>query len=413
MGYNIIDLFAGAGGLSEGFINAGFNSVAHVEMNKEACETLTTRVAFHYLKKSNNLEIYYSYLKGEIKKQKLLSYVPQKNIDSVINQEINNLTLENIFKKIDKQIKKTKVDVLIGGPSCQSYSLIGRSRDPNNMIGDKRNYLFKYYAKFLQKYKPTFFVFENVIGLLSAGNSKYLKAMINLFEKIGYGIEFKILSSDEYGVLQKRKRVIIIGKRNAKNFIFPELKKIENKWEVKKDLFYDLPKLKPGEEPKIAKYTKPANDYLSRFEKRNVIDFVTQHVARNHNEQDLEIYKIAIEKWVKHGERLKYSDLPKRLQSHTNTNSFLDRFKVVDPKGPSHTVVAHISKDGHHYIYPDLTQVRSISVREAARLQSFPDNYHFEGGRTAAFKQIGNAVPPLMAKSIAEALYLDLKQNGI
>jgi DNA (cytosine-5)-methyltransferase 1 len=210
-------------------------------------------------------------------------------------------------------------------------------------------------------------------------------------------------------VLQKRRRVIIIGKRGASKFSFPEIESIENKWEVKKDLFYDLPRLKPGDEPRISKYIKPPNDYLTLFEKRNGVDFVTQHVARKHNDQDLEIYKIAIEKWIKNEERLKYSDLPKRLQSHTNTESFLDRFKVVNPNGHSHTVVAHISKDGHHYIYPDLNQVRSISVREAARLQSFPDSYHFEGGRTASFKQIGNAVPPLMAKKIAEALFNHLK----
>jgi DNA (cytosine-5)-methyltransferase 1 len=131
---------------------------------------------------------------------------------------------------------------------------------------------------------------------------------------------------------------------------------------------------------------------------------VTQHIARPHNEQDLEIYSIAIDKWINDKERLKYSDIPKRLQTHNNTVSFLDRFKVVDLFGHSHTLVAHIAKDGHYYIYPDSDQVRSISVREAARIQSFPDNYYFEGGRTAAFRQIGNAVPPLMAEAIANKL---------
>jgi len=192
-----------------------------------------------------------------------------------------------------------------------------------------------------------------------------------------------------------------MGQRVKKKFNFPELQKVENKWQIKKDLFYDLPYLKPGDELNIVKYTKPINEYLRTTEIRNGIDIVTQHITRNHNKRDLEIYSIAIDKWVNEKTRLKYSDLPARLQTHNNTEAFLDRFKVVDPIGHSHTMVAHISKDGHYYIYPDSKQIRSISVREAARIQSFPDDYFFEGGRTAAFKQIGNAVPPLMAKAIA------------
>ena len=134
---------------------------------------------------------------------------------------------------------------------------------------------------------------------------------------------------------------------------------------------------------------------------RNGIDFTTQHVARFNNERDLEIYRIAIDLWVNKRKRLSYSNLPSELKTHKNETAFLNRFQVVDPKGVCHTVVAHISADGHYYIYPDLKQVRSISVREAARIQSFPDDFFFEGGRTAAFKQIGNAVPPLMAEGIA------------
>jgi len=132
--------------------------------------------------------------------------------------------------------------------------------------------------------------------------------------------------------------------------------------------------------------------------------FVTQHIARPHNERDLKIYNIAINKWLNQKERLKYPDLPEELKTHKNQKSFLDRYKVVDIFGLSHTMVAHIAKDGHHYIYPDKNQVRSLSVREAARIQSFPDNYYFEGGRSAAFKQIGNAVPPLMSKEIAKKI---------
>ena len=136
---------------------------------------------------------------------------------------------------------------------------------------------------------------------------------------------------------------------------------------------------------------------------RNGVDFVTQHIARPHNQRDLSIYRIAIQNLQK-GKRLKYSELPESLKTHKNQESFLDRFKVVDPNGYSHTMVAHIAKDGHHFIHPSLRQTRSLSVLEAARIQSFPDNFYFEGGRTAAFRQIGNAVPPLMANKIANEI---------
>lgn len=400
-----IDLFAGAGGLSEGFIREGFHAVAHVEMNKDACDTLKTRLAYHYLAQNNELNIYKTYLKNEITRDILWRNIPESILESVINEEITEKTISAIFENIDKQLNGHKVDLIIGGPPCQAYSLVGRSRDPNRMKGDKRNFLFRYYAEFLIKYKPKYFVFENVLGLLTAGNKRYLNEMIQLFESIGYSVaEPTVLNAEDYGVLQKRRRVIIMGQRGNKKFNFPELQKVENKWQIKKDLFYDLPYLNPGDEFNIVKYTKPINEYLRTTEIRNGIDIVTQHITRNHNERDLEIYSIAIDKWVNEKTRLKYSDLPARLQTHNNTEAFLDRYKVVDPIGHSHTMVAHISKDGHYYIYPDSKQIRSISVREAARIQSFPDDYFFEGGRTAAFKQIGNAVPPLMAKSIAKKL---------
>lgn len=403
--FTYIDLFAGAGGLSEGFIQVGFKPVAHVEMNVEACDTLKTRIAFHYLSGEKRLEIYFSYLKGEISKEALWDSIPTCLIDSVINSEISSDTINNIFERIDEQRTRKKVDVIIGGPPCQAYSLVGRSRDPNRMKGDKRNYLFRYYAEFLHRYNPRYFVFENVLGLLTAGNKKYLNEMRELFYEYGYSTDFKVLNAEDYGVLQRRRRVIIIGKKGKKKFDFPNIETTSNNWQTKRDLFFDLPKLKPGAGSNLAHYTKPSNEYLQKTAIRNGVDFVTQHVCRPHNERDLEIYSIAIDKWLNGRHRLKYTELPKHLQTHRNVEAFLDRFKVVDPIGHSHTVVAHIAKDGHYYIYPDLNQVRSLSVREAARIQSFPDDYFFEGGRSAAFKQIGNAVPPLMAQALAKTIF--------
>lgn len=397
-----IDLFAGAGGLSEGFIKSGFEAISHVEIDKNACDTLKTRLSYHYLRSKDNLNLYYSYLKNEINRDKLWENIPQPLLDTVINKEISKKNIGEIFVSIDKLLSGRKVDIIVGGPPCQAYSLIGRSRDNKGMKWDRRNFLFRFYAEFLIKYKPQYFVFENVLGLLSAGSKKYLTEMLELFEKCEYSVDLKVLNSEDYGVLQRRRRVVIMGKKGKKRFRFPELPIVKNNWVIKKDLFYDLPPIKVTQELDITNYTRPINNYLDEFEIRNGLDFVTQHITRKHNDRDLEIYAIALTKWLNEKVRLKYNDLPARLRTHKNIVAFLDRYKVVDPQGHSHTMVAHIAKDGHYYIYPDLNQIRSISVREAARIQSFPDDYYFEGGRTSAFKQIGNAVPPLMAQSIAK-----------
>ncbi len=401
---NYIDLFAGAGGLSEGFVRSGFTSIAHLEMDEYACDTLKTRIAYHHLKANKKLDIYNNYLQEKITKEELYSAIPQEQLETVICDKIGSSTISAIFDKIDGLKKNKKIDLIIGGPPCQAYSLVGRSRDSNGMKFDERNFLFKYYADFLKKYKPKYFVFENVTGLLTA--SDYFEQMKTLFESkdVGYSISWQVLDATDYGVLQKRKRVIVIGKKGNNKFEFPDLEKTVNIWKIKSDLFADLPSLKPGGGKKLMQYTTGLTSYLEKFEIRNGVDFVTQHITRPHNERDLSIYKIAIQKWLNNGERLKYSDLPENLKTHNNQESFLDRFKVVDPDGCSHTVVAHIAKDGHYYIYPDLEQIRSLSIREAARIQSFPDDYYFEGGRSAAFRQIGNAVPPLMATSIAESI---------
>jgi DNA (cytosine-5)-methyltransferase 1 len=158
---NYIDLFAGAGGLSEGFIRAGFNPIAHVEMNKDACDTIKTRTAYHWLKENKKIRIYNDYLKSENKnKEELWSNVPEHLINSVINKEISEKTLPEIFKTIDNALNRKNVDLVIGGPPCQAYSIVGRAR--KDMESDPRNHLYKHYVKFLKKYKPNMFVFENV-----------------------------------------------------------------------------------------------------------------------------------------------------------------------------------------------------------------------------------------------------------
>jgi DNA (cytosine-5)-methyltransferase 1 len=405
---NYIDLFAGAGGLSEGFIRQGFKPIAHVEMNKLACDTIITRVAFHYLKEKGLENVYHQYLRGEIKKVEFLKNIPKQLLESVINTEISDKTISNIFSKIDQQLKNKKVDVIIGGPPCQAYSIVGRARDPKNMADDPRNHLYKQYVKFLREYQPKMFVFENVPGMLSAKNGEYFEKIKNAIKKEGYSFDHKVLNARDFGVLQDRKRVILIGWKDNLNIHYPEFKSLEQNFKILKDLFSDLPPLQNGTGTMgVVNYKKKTTEYLTTTGIRNGIDFTTQHIARPNNENDLEIYRIAVEE-LQCGRRLNYATLPKRLIKHKNTTSFTNRFQVVNGNGLSHTVVAHIAMDGHYYIHPDIKQNRSITVREAARIQSFPDDFHFEGGRTGAFKQIGNAVPPLMAEEIAKKIKLIL-----
>jgi DNA (cytosine-5)-methyltransferase 1 len=407
---NFIDLFAGAGGLSEGFIRAGFKPIAHVEMDEAACYTLKTRTAYHYLKAKKRLDEYIKYLKGDIDRGTLYSLVPNNEMYSVINLTLSDENNKDIFRKIDERLKNQEVDLIIGGPPCQAYSLVGRARSENGMENDPRNHLYLQYAKFLKKYNPKMFVFENVLGLRSADGGGYFEKMKDEFKRVGYYVESFLVNASDFGVLQNRKRIILIGHRKGLNIAIPEFKSVKTKPYTVQFIFHDLPKLQAGQgKDKGDKYTKEINEYLNNAHIRNGIDVLTQHISRPHTDQDKEIYRIAIAQ-LKDGGRLSYTSLPSRLRTHKNQHSFFDRFKVVDDKATSaQTVVAHIAKDGHYYIHPDLKQNRSISVREAARLQSFPDDFYFEGikegkNRTAAFKQIGNAVPPLLANQIAKAI---------
>ena len=416
---NFIDLFAGAGGLSEGFIRAGFEPIAHVEMDEAACFTLKTRTAYHFLKSENKYDIYISYLKGEISREELYSHLPKALLDSIINLPIGPELNSYVHDSISKLRKGRKIDLIIGGPPCQAYSLVGRARSDDGMKSDPRNNLYIEYAGYLEDYNPKMFVFENVIGLKSAKGGAYLRKMEELFLAKGYQMKLFTLEATNFGVLQKRRRVVIVGWKKELKIRIPDLEAItiDSNYKVN-TLFVDLPKINAGEGTnKYSTYVTGTNDYLNQSFIRNGIDILTQHVARPHTKQDKAIYKIAIKKWDKKRERLNYNDLPEKLKTHNNRTSFFDRFKVVASDEPhSQTVVAHIAKDGHYYIHPDIDQNRSITVREAARLQSFPDDYYFEGvkegaNRTAAFKQIGNAVPPLMAQEIANTIKTILCQK--
>ncbi len=419
---NFIDLFAGAGGLSEGFVRAGYTPIAHVEMDKYACDSLRTRAAFHYLDEHNQLDIYETYLRNKKEKtngQWLWNQVPPEIIDSVIEEAIGEETIERIYERIDNLTNGEPIDVIIGGPPCQAYSVVGRARIGQAIENDPRNELYKYYLQFLERYRPKMFVFENVLGILTAKGGQPFRDLQESLRAIDYNFNYKIQLASDYGVLQRRQRVIIVGwdTRLEQAFHYPELKKDNNLYQVIRDLFCDLPSRKAGEGQLCSPvdYTLPLEEmsYLAEKKLRGKIPFTTQHIARPNNLNDREIYVWAVEKWNKEHKQLSYTDIPASHQRHKNKQTFLNRFSVVNPDGCSHTVVAHIAMDGHYYIYPlkhpTIDNVRSITIREAARLQSFPDDYFFEGSRSAAFRQIGNAVPVLLAENIANELLKQLQ----
>lgn len=402
----VLDLFAGSGGLSEGFYKNGYDFLGHIEKDFYACNTLITRAIYHKLRKKGKLKEYEKYVLNEQDLDSIVTkYGLKEEVESVICENIDKNTVDNLIKKLKKQFNGKAVDIIIGGPPCQAYSTIGRSVSKNKMEGDYRNNLYKYYIKFLKSFKPKIFVFENVPGLITAGNGKYFEDMKKKMEEIGYIVEYQIIDSSEYGVPQARKRIILLGwNKNAKLTEYPNFKKVDRSYKVK-NFLSDLPKLNSGGGKPLRKNFVSKNLILRQIGiVRDDFNILLDHTARKNIKRDLIIYKKAVE-LKKLGKVLKYNNLPKKLKTHKNENSFLDRFKVIDnnAKG-SHTIVAHISKDGHYYIHPSITQNRSISVREAARLQTFPDDYKFEGPRTSQFQQIGNAVPPMLSYVIAKEL---------
>ena len=294
MALRYLDLFAGAGGLSEGFLRAGFEPVAHIEMDVAAYYTLITRAAYHGLRKNDKLDIYKKYLAQEISREEFYQEIPEKILNTVLNNEISEDSLETIFDKVDQLLGGSKLDLIVGGPPCQAYSIAGRSRDEHKMVGDKRNYLYKLYAEFLKKYQPKYFVFENVVGLLSAKDEDgtlHFKNMQKLFEECGYKTESRVLNASDYGVLQNRKRIILIGRMGTKSNFYPKIPTIVCNCKVK-ELFCDLPAIHAGEGVVTPVPTAPyKGKYL--FDsgiKEYDLEPVTFHQARPNTEQDLEIY---------------------------------------------------------------------------------------------------------------------------
>lgn len=392
--YTFIDLFAGCGGLSEGFYKCGYKALLHLEIDSVACETLKTRMK------------YYGYDNKEID-------------DAVLCADI---TGENIIAEIDNRVKET-VDIIIGGPPCQAFSSVGRAQSPDSMNNDPRNYLFENYLKILNHVKPKMFIFENVKGILTA-KPKGVKIFERIIREMSetYNVVDDagviLLNAADYGVPQIRERVILIGVRKDIDYInvnqiYSDIRKTNSNddenlpdYFTVKDAIADLPKLLPGESANkvIAESKNTKNAYLEKIS--NDSSLVYNHEARKHNAQDIERYRIlsSHKNW-----QLKDLQNVRPDLVHHDPKHFGNRYTVQEWDKPGKTVVAHLYKDGNLFIHPDPKQARTFTVREAARIQSFPDDFVFEGSRTQQYKQVGNAVPPLMAEAFAKTLknYLD------
>lgn len=398
--FTYIDLFAGCGGLSEGFSNSNlFEGLAHVEWEVPMVDTLRNRLVtkWNYSKdQATETVIHFDIQKTE------------ELIHGNWTNETNNIygqTNSDLVKKLGLKgiIQDRSVDVVIGGPPCQAYSIAGRAQDKNSMKDDYRNYLFESFVKVVDEFRPKLFVFENVPGILTAkpGEKLVIDRIFEAFSEIGYQIkESKRLkkatyTASDFGVPQKRNRVIIIGVRKDLNIEVDEIyhsidEQMTSDLKTVADAIKDLPKFMPLSEPLKVKRKNISHS--------GDADQVSQHTPRYHNPSDVNIFK----QWVAQGmNKLTNDEKISFYNSLKGKSSNHAKYRNLEWDQPSPTIVAHLYKDGLMFIHPDANQARSITIREAALLQSFPMDYQFLGSAGYCYKMIGNAVPPLMAQKIA------------
>lgn len=397
----IIDLFAGCGGLSDGFEQTHlYETLACVEWEKEPCKTLAKRLK----DKWNYENACETVLYFDIQRTDELIYGWYGDPIYGTNQGLNSIIQ-----------KHNGIDVVVGGPPCQAYSIAGRIRDENGMNDDYRNFLFESYLKVVDHFQPKVFIFENVPGMLSAkpGGVAIVERVTEAFAEKGYEIannlrDNALIDCTKFGVPQARKRMVILGVnknlikgtpqvalQDFYKFIFPKYQ--TKKILTVKDAINDLPKLHPLDEPvKVGK---------RKFSHSYDMCEIPNHEPRMHSKRDVETFEL-LTKDIESGQN-KFASVESLKGLYfeiTGKRSNIHKYHVLKWNKPSNTIPAHLYKDGLRHIHPDPEQARSITVREAARLQSFDDDFQFIGSLTDQYKMVGNAVPPKFAKAIALAL---------
>ncbi len=327
---NYIDLFSGAGGMSLGFDQAGFNNIFSVDIEPRFCETYKTNFPKHNL--------------------------IQKDISKLSNEEIKSL--------IGNQI----IDVIIGGPPCQGFSMAGNIG--RKFLDDSRNQLFREFARIVEIVQPSYFVMENVARLFTHNKGETKKEIIELFKKMNYNVDCKVVNTADFGIPQVRNRVLFIGNRISNNIVFPT-KTVDKPISIK-EAIHKLPKLKSGEKSKIP-----------------------NHISMKHSEQMLEKMK-----YVSDGGNR--NEIPELIRPKSGDVRKYIRYKSTEP---AVCVTGDMRKIFHY------SQNRALTVRELATLQTFPLDFIFKGSTISQQQQVGNSVPPILAKEIALTIKKMMKND--
>jgi DNA (cytosine-5)-methyltransferase 1 len=500
----VIDLFAGAGGLSEGFtlpVNKSdrrrFDVRVSVEKDRSAHQTLRLRSIFHAFPAGRVPDCYYEFIRGDITESELERHPLTCDAFALskhraMHAELGSDDSPDIEARIGSALSDASGWVLLGGPPCQAYSLAGRgrsrARDPIGFEKDPRHVLYREYLHIIRKFSPDVFVMENVTGILTSQleGTRIFERIIEDLKEPGGGAGYDIRSlvvpnsdpdprdfvirCEEFGIPQRRHRVVLLGIRrdvarrlslagaDPEDFLLrPEV--TERRF---RDALRDLPGIRSSLNDReddhqawlevlskatrhIRQWRHPGRDHVREAMDRALrmaelwrspgdeflpttaamrceldpelgkwfhdprLEGVVSHRSRSHMPGDLHRYLFAAS-YAHHYSRspllhdFPESLLPNHASARSTHKPFADRFRVQVMFEPSTTVVSHIAQDGHYYIHPDPSQCRSLTVREAARLQTFQDNYYFAGSRSAQFRQIGNAVPPMLSAAIAEVV---------